>query len=319
MELIVNNKPCGLFDKLFLENEPMYSLRASLSTQFYLNRSGGKTVSKIYPTVFEFAETYEPFPQRIIIVDALPSQNIDEYALYVISTELLSFLTKDGEVLITSSNNEFIVPKEVGQTLYYKYLDGMWVRYTGDTTLIPKLTNEQIYELVNNIITTQILRPKYLDKWNRIYKALIEEQYSALYDEEYDETKIGSIIHKTTYDTEVENDGNTGTHETRTYTSDSANDVYGFNSVTPVGDSTSEDTSEETVVGDASKNTTHNKQSKTGTDTKDNSYNETISQKGRRGSGADLLQKELDFRNKQTLMSIILKDVDEETTLKIYL
>lgn len=318
-QLILNNKPCGIFDKLFLENEPLYSLRSPLSTQFYLNRSGQKTVSVIYPSVFEFAETYEPFPQRMILVEALPTKNIDEYALYVISTEVLSFLTRDGETFRTSLNNDFMVANEEGQVLYYRYLDGMWVRYTGDTTLIPKLTNEQIYELVNNTISTQILRPKYLDKWNRIYKTLIEEQYNALYNEEYEETKSGSRKDKTTYDTEVENDGNVGTHESRTYSNDRADDIYGFNSVTPVGDSTSEETSTETTVGDASLNTSHNTQSKTGTDTKDNSYEEKITRKGRNGNAPELLQMELDFRNKQTLMSIILKDVDEETTLKIYL
>lgn len=240
-QLILNNIPCGIFDKLFNDTEPLYLLRTPLSTQFYLNRSGEKTVARIY-----------------------------EQAYNIIKEE------------------------------------------------VPEATHDMILTQVNDVISVNILRPKYLDKWLRIYQVLAEEQYNALYDEDYEETREGSRNDKTTYDTEVENDGNVGTHETRTYTNETANDIYGFNSTSPVGDSTSEDSSSETVEGLAEKNTTHNTQSKTGTDTKDNEYAEKITRRGRKASPSELLQMELDFRNKQTIMSIILKDVDYETTLRLY-
>lgn len=243
--LISSNTPCGIFDKLFLPTEPLYSLRTPLSFQFYLNRSGHKTVGNIYSNALDLAKEIEP---------------------------------------------------------------------TIDTT-----QDEEFWAFVNDTISTNILRPKYLDKWLRIYQVLAQEQYNALYDEDFEESINGTRNDTTTYDTEVENDGNVGTHEKRTYSGNTADNVYGFNSTSPVGDSTSEDSNEEIVEGDATKNTSHNKQSKTGTDTKGGEYTETKTRRGRKLTPAELLQMELDFRNKQTIMSIILKDIDEETTLKIWL
>lgn len=244
MMLISSNTPCGIFDKLFVNTEPLYSLRTPLSFQFYLNRSGDKTVSNIYSNILDMVKELDP------TIDITQSE------------EFLTFL--------------------------------------------------------NDTISNNILRPKYLDKWLRIYQVLAEEQYNAIYDEDYEEKREGSRNDTTTYDTEVENDGKVGTHETRTYTNETANDIYGFNSSSPVGDSTSEDSSSETVEGLAEKNTTHNTQSKTGTDTKENEYTEKVTRRGRKASPSELLQMELDFRNKQTIMSIILKDVDYETTLRFY-
>ena len=242
----MTNTPCGIFDKLFIQTEPLYSLRAPLSFQFYLNRSGNKTVGSIYSNALDLVKEIDP----------------------------------------TIDINE--------------YIDEFWT-------------------LVNDIISTNILRPKYLDKWLRIYQVLAQEQYNALYDEDFQESISGTKNDTTTYDTEVENDGNVGTHEKRTYIGTTSDDVYGFNSTSPVGDSTSEDSNEEIVEGDATKNTSHNKQSKTGTDTKGGEYTETKTRRGRKLPPAELLQMELDFRNKQTMMSIILKDIDEELTLKIWL
>lgn len=243
-QLILNDTPCGLFLNLFTENEPLYSLRTPLSTQFYLNRSGNKTTAVIFENVYNIIK-----------------ENDTDNAL----------------------------------------------------------TDDDIKTQINSIIASNILRPKYIDKWKRIYQVLAEEQYNALYDEDFEENVTGSKTDTTTYDTEVENDGNVGTHEKRTYSGNTTNDVYGFNSSSPVGDSTSEDSNEEIVEGDATKNTSHNTQSKTGTDTKDGEYLESKTRRGRKATPSELLQMELDFRNKQTIMSIILKDVDEETTLKIYL
>lgn len=317
LTLLTSKIPCGIFDKLFQENESMYSLRTPLATDFYFNRSGDKECGVIFERIYDVINGYEPFPQRIIYVDSLPTSNIDEYAIYILNPQYVQFITSNDETFYTK-NLENFVSLLTEEEFCYRYLNG-WERYYGDKTLIPKPTPETIYQMINDIIATDILRPKYLDKWKKIYISLVEEQYSAINDDTLTETKSGSRNDETTYDTEVENDGNIGSHETRTYTNETANDVYGFNSSSPVGDSTREDTSEETVVGDASKNTTHNLQKKSGTDTKNNSYEESISRQGRNRSPSELLQMELDFRNKQTMMSIILKDIDEETTLKIYL
>ena len=285
-QLILNNTPCGIFDKLFNDNEPLYSLRTPLSTQFYLNRSGNKTVARIYE------QTYT------IIKEA-----------------------------------------------------------------VPEATNDMILTQVNDLISTNILRPKYLDKWLRIYQVLVQEQYNALTDEEksyYREANelksknmnniedITNIDNKNmnvsdNKDTTNTNEGESKTsiHEKRVNSNDDMSGIFGFNSSLPSKDSISESLGEEKLTAELDDNKTistnktatkdvrstntiidaNNKQNKInkGEENYSNSFKENEIITARHKSPAELLQMELDFRNKQTMMSIILKDVDEETTLKIYL
>lgn len=287
--LISSNTPCGIFDKLFLPTEPLYSLRTPLSFQFYLNRSGHKTVGNIYSNALDLAKEIEP--------------TID--------------ITED----------------------------------------------EDFWTFVNDTISTNILRPKYLDKWLRIYQVLAQEQYNALTDEEksyYRETNelksknmnnIEDIINtdnknmniSDNKDTTNTNEGESKTsiHEKRVNSNDDMSGIFGFNSSIPSKDSINESLAEESLTAELDDNKTistnktatkdfrltnttidgKNKQNKVNKveENYSNSFkeNETIS--ARHKSPAELLQMELDFRNKQTIMSIILKDIDEETTLKIWL
>ena len=229
----------------------------------------------------------------------------------------------------------------------------------------------------------QLIRSKFIDKWNRVYLALVESEYDPItnkditskktatnkntdtYDTEtviegtdtdtitYDTVKAkeGSNTDTTTFDTNVEDDGKVGTHATTSRSVSNADDVYGFNSTAPVGDTTSTENTEETLVGDSEKNTTHNVQTKTGTeskqfgidesethtgtevkemgknesekhtgtDTTDISINETMTNKGRDVSGATLIDEELKLRNTQQFFDIVYKDIDSITALQIYI
>lgn len=198
----------------------------------------------------------------------------------------------------------------------------------------------------------RVIAFKYGDKWRKYYKYLIEQQdaYNPLDEISYNETrtgdntdtttyditqgKTGTNRDTTTYDTETEDNGNSGISETTTRTSDESNDIYGFNSASPVGDSTAKVETSETTTGSAEANTTHNQrthkgtdtrdttlnhtETKSGTDTKKFTVNEKISRSGRSTTGAELLQKELDFRSKNLFYNMVFDDMDRELCIQIY-
>lgn len=232
-------------------------------------------------------------------------------------------------------------------------------------------------------IIGRLIRSKFLDKWNRVYEVLLSEQYNALENQYYKEhkggenkdekvydtevkkdgnnsdlttynttlKKDGSNADTTTYDTSVEDDGNTGTEEITTRESKNKSDVYGFNSLNPVGDSEDTEDATETVSGSADKNTSHNLQTKTGTENKEFTIDETqaksgtenkdlvideterktgtdttnytisedYTKNGRDIAGAELVNMELNLRNEQIFFDIIYADIDSIATLQIYI
>lgn len=211
--------------------------------------------------------------------------------------------------------------------------------------LLPIATNSYDYKL------GQLIRSTFIDKWKRVYNVLITEQYNPLNNSEHNETKsgtnsatethtnsksrLGNNSDTITYDTEVEDNGQTGTHETVTRNADTQNDIYGFNSINPSGDTKSTEEISETTVGDSDKNTNHNTQTKTGTETKlfglnetenntgnntsSANINESITKSGRDGSGASLIKEELNLRNTQIFFDIVYRDIDSIATLQIYI
>ena len=166
--------------------------------------------------------------------------------------------------------------------------------------------------LANTLLGSSIIRPKFIDKWLRVYDTLITKQYDALKGFEHTEHKEGNNSDTTTYDTsvgktgdntdtvtynsqngrtgnntdtitydtETEDNGKTGTKETTTTNRENSADVYGFNSASPVGDNTDTENATEIVVGNADDNTTHNVQKKTGTETKGYEVDETVAKTG---------------------------------------
>lgn len=232
-------------------------------------------------------------------------------------------------------------------------------------------------------IMGNIIRNKYIEKWDRIYTALIGTSYNPLYGYDKETHKDGDNQDKTTYatteaiigvdresgahtetisrtgnnsdvttyDTNQETAGETGSKEVRERSSDGQNDIFGFNSVSPVGSDTNAETLTETIIGLDTDNTTHNEVTKTGTetidktisenegvtandnsektrsdthaktgnDTLDKIIDEDTTEHGRDESGAELLTKEIDFRSAQIFYDIVYKDIDSIATLQIYI
>lgn len=276
--LFLKSSVVGLFPQMILEDDAFYSLAYPICLGYYTVQSANKTVSPVYQHMYEFTR---------------------EYAL------------SQG---LTDS------------------------------------TDEEILALVNSKLGGSVIRSKFIEKWTRVYNTLLTEQYSALDDYSETETKIGNDTDTITYDItdgktgtntdtvthdlKTEDNGKTATNETTTITGEKYNDSYGFNSSAAVGDTVETDKSTETVSGEANKNTTQNIQTKTGTEskaigidettkktgteTKTFGINETRSRNGRNTSGADLVEKELNLRNKQIFFDIVYRDIDSVATIYIY-
>lgn len=142
----------------------------------------------------------------------------------------------------------------------------------------------------------------------------------------------------------------TSTDKTVTTTSDDNNNIYGFNSSTAVGSDTSNSTNTEHTTGEADKNKTTSTENLDGNET----YNETDTSNGeekfvkndtdtteeneqKKGTNVadkthtlgkeinghnapvtDLLEKEINFRDRQIFYDIVYKDIDSVIALQIY-
>lgn len=237
--------------------------------------------------------------------------------------------------------------------------------------------------LANTLLGSSIIRPKFIKKWLRVYDTLITKQYDPLKSFENTEHKEGNNSDTTTYDTsvgktgdntdtitynsqngrtgnnsdtmtydtETEDNGKTGTKEVTTTDRKNNANVYGFNSSNPVGDTTEGEDTTETIVGNADDNTSHNIQTKTGTEKKDYVVDETvaktgtdtknltisetenktgtdtknflidedITKSGRNATGAELVEAELNLRNTQIFFDIVYKDIDSVATIPLYI
>lgn len=172
-------------------------------------------------------------------------------------------------------------------------------------------------ESYTRIIAT-ILTSKFGDKWSRVYKSLVNTQYDVLEENHEYTQRIGTNEHKIDYNTTVEDNGNVNVEEITETEATKDSDVYGYNSDEGAKDYSDTNHNTETVRANKDNNTTHNQQTKTGQDTKTYDIDETVDISGRETNASDLIDKELNLRNKYNLFDIIFTDIDSILTLKIY-
>ena len=301
---------------------------------------------------------------------------------------ILETLTPTQQINILSGNIDGIFTTMFADSDVFKehHKDlciGYYIYHSADKSISPTFDRFRTMSATPEQFIGQLIRSKFIDKWNRVYDALIVSTYNTLDGKEYTlkkdaenkntdtydttKTKEGTDTDTTTYDltrakegdnsdtttfnTNVEDDGNRGIHEVTSRENSTDNDVYGFNSTTPVGDSKITDTSDETFTADVEKNTSHNTSKKTGTetkvfgidesethtgtetkekginenethtgtDTKDILIDETEIYKGRDVSGATLINEEIMLRNTQQFYDIVFNDIDSITALQIYI
>ena len=256
---------------------------------------------------------------------------------------------------MNNSSNKTVSPiyeKELYNVVFVDYENKIIKDGIDNKKSIYQITIENknsINKSVNDIVA-QMIRGKFIDKWERYYNALINENYEILEDivknetSNYTKNEVNNYTKNETsnyaknetktYNNTINENGKTNTDMTTSSTNEKNNDVYGFNSTAPVGSDLNYGTDTENVKGDKEKNTTENVKQKTGSDTngttgndekgttgnddKDTTKNETISRTGRNTSAQDLLQKELDFRSKNLFFNIVFRDIDSIIALEIY-
>lgn len=271
------------------------------------------------------------------IIDTLTPQEISGL-LYGYSVGIF-------DVIIQSNDAFFLYKKDMAL--------GYYLIHSSNKTVSPAfeyIINNSPTTPNYNVLIGNYIRALFYDKWAKIYNMLFTANYDPLKNIETNEkktgsnkntdtydtvkSKLGTNSDTTTYDTNVEDNGKTGTSETTTRSEENSNDVYGFNSVSPVGDTYSNGSVSETIVGEADKNTSHNIQKKTGTeqkqfgidesethtgtDTTDISIDEEVTITSRNVSGSKLITEEIDFRNKQIFFDIVYKDIDSIITIPLY-
>lgn len=223
-----------------------------------------------------------------------------------------------------------IFPDMIFQTdPYYSLSDelcvGYYLGHSANKTLSPLYmrlrelalehpNSDDIDQIVGNII-----RERFSSKWSKVYDLLITKEYDALNNIDITETKTGNNTDVTTYDTNIEDNGEVGTHEVTTTSEENSDDVYGFNSQSPVPDSYSTGNMSETVVGDKDKNTSHNIQAKTGTESKAFGIDESTIKRGRwYGDPTEAITKEIEMRIKFNFFDAVYRDIDSVLTCPMY-
>ena len=241
---LLSGNVVGIFPSMILSEDAFYGKLYELCLGYYTARSGEKTISM----------TYERF---ISLINENPEINKSPEELIgaLIRGKFLDKWNRVYDVLITSQydalNNRESTEDKTGNNQN---------KDTHNTTKAKQGNNTDTttFDTSNGKIgnNTDVMT----------------------YDTE--SGKRGTNTDTTTFDTNVEDNGKTGTSETTTRNVENSDDVYGFNSSTPVGDTYSNETTSETIVGEADKNTSHNIQTKTGTESKEFGIDEIITKSG---------------------------------------
>lgn len=299
------------------------------------------------------------YPEKVI--ETLPSEkklsiitNTDYTPKTLLFTTLLNANIEIPPTMWKYAEYEYYITKVPSRTIspYYNVFSDIYLsEYLSDITqAIAESSVQSAIDEANEQIATNVIIPKYAKKWEELYDLLYNEEYSPLDDYSETETRKGEDTDTKTYDisdgktatntdtttrnVQTDESGKVGTKETTTRSTESANDIYGFNSSLPVGDNTSNSTVSESVVGDADSNTSERTQTqqgteskaiginetlkKTGTETTEYGKNETVTRTGRREAGSTLIEKEISFRSRNILINVIVDDIISETTIQIY-
>lgn len=241
---LLSGNVVGIFPSMILSEDAFYGKLYELCLGYYTARSGEKTISM----------TYERF---ISLIKENPEINKSPEELIgaLIRGKFLDKWNRVYDVLITSQydalNNRESTEDKTGNN-QNKDTHNTTKAKEGNNTDVMTYDTENGRKGTNTDVMT--------------------------YDTE--SGKQGTNTDTTTFDTNVEDNGKTGTSETTTRNVTDENNVYGFNSSSAVGDTNSTETTSETIVGEADKNTSHNLQTKTGTESKEFDIDETITKTG---------------------------------------
>lgn len=188
--------------------------------------------------------------------------------------------TMDFEYIYSHSGDKLIAP------LVYKLLED-------DKTI----TSQNLDKIVN------IIKNKYIDKWNKLYQALVIDDYNPI--ENYSMVEVETPNITKTYhreqntNIEVSDDG------------ESTSSVYGFNSSTPTPSGKAEVDNTRTTSGNKDDNFQDGNDTETGTREKTRSGNIGVT------TTQQMLEQEIEIK-KHNFYDIVYGDIDNVITLEIY-
>lgn len=158
--------------------------------------------------------------------------------------------------------------------------------------------SDYLLSIANNIIQ------RYSDKWSKIYSAYINSEYNPLENYNMEQTETPNVTHDVTESKKTKIEQTTDVVESNVNT-------YGFNSVTPVPQSSADGQTKITTEGSDNDNASHRVESETGTRdlTRHGNIGVTTSQQ--------MLESELELR-KFKFIDMLMNDVDDIMCLSIY-
>ena len=203
-------------------------------------------------------------------------------------SSIFGWLTED----MAQSLDEKLILEHSGDKKISRYY-GKLLELEEDSTI-----EDALQIVAKNIVLT------YTDKWNKIHSALISSNYNPL--ENYDMTQVE------TPDVTKEKTIDVKTKMTTSSSGDSSTGVYGFNSPTSVPSSENEASTEVTVEGNNLDNVSHDLETETGTRelTRHGNIGVTTSQQ--------MLESEIELRNKNNFYKMVLNDVSSILCLSVY-
>ena len=204
---------------------------------------------------------------------------------------------------------------------FYRYVNDMCRDYyffrSSDKKIVKRIEKlySGEYQNVNaNEIIGNIIRSKYIDKWNRIYNSImleynIDESINIKHIKNADNNNV-----RTFNSTELSN-GKSETTNNNDYNENLNRDIYGYNSTQAVGDTVNNRKVNEKITND---NTITNKNEKSETNTDNNKLTETNLRTGHELPITTLIEKEISMREKTIFYNIVESDIDKIFTLSIY-
>lgn len=171
-------------------------------------------------------------------------------------------------------------------------------------------------------LISNILKSKYMDKWNRLGELLTKE-YDPINNYSITETNAGYDTTTTTYNntekTEEDLSGTTknNTNITTVRSDENSENTYGFNSNSPVPNSENLGSVTETESGDKEDNTTETEndntieKKKTGNDKDEEIFDITKTKKGNISTISEIVSKEIDMRQLYNIFDIVYNDIDD--------
>lgn len=328
---LLNGTTVGMFPYIVTEQDAFAADAYPLCLGYYTQRSGEKTISFMYER-FRKLVTDNP------TITSSPEQLMGQY----IRSKYISKWQLEYNLLLATQ---------------YNPLD----EYAEERSVTEDTTDETTYDTDTSNTGTDTDTLTYNTNLARTGTDTDTiSQTEAL-------SKSGTDTVTKTFDTSLEDTGEKGTSLSEERTDTRANNIYGFNSQSAVGDTNGHGRSEVITQGNAEDNTTHNVELKTGDETEETDYdnkqilrNDETNEKtldlndaktgtethaivhgktesksgtdtrdldrqidtdttGRRTAASELLDKELDFRNRQIFYDIVYRDIDSIATLQIYI